>query len=54
MNWNDFDLWVYDINRTLEENDIKKELAVVYCKPDEHEPELIVELPNGTKIVSHI
>jgi hypothetical protein len=52
--WEDFTAWVYDINRTCEENDIEEGDVKIYCRPDEYEPELIVELPNGTKIVSHI
>ena len=54
MEWEEFTDWVYDINRTCEENEIKKEDVKIYCHPDEYEPELIVELPNGTKIVRHL
>ena len=54
MNWYDFDMWVYDINRICEENDVKKEDVKVYGNGEKIDEELVLEFPNGFKIVKAI
>ena len=54
MNWADFDMWGYDINRTCEVNGIEKEDVKIYGNGKDIDAELILEFPNGFKIIKSI